>query len=504
MYVKIIGDTSIKDFTFESNNRIKFGEYVLAKNIDNDDILAVVKDVKLTNEKFICTAKVIGTLKDNKIEINKSPISPECGVKLCDDKILNKIFYVQRGLNIGSIVSRKNIRVYLDTNKLVSRHFAILSVTGGGKSNTVAVLCKEFGKKNGSVVILDPHGEYATLYHEELEKKVKAIHPTINPAILSPEELADIIGLGNNDKEINKKRVFLEYAYHTIKKEFPGLSGMDFIEKLGELLYEWVKLAEVGWEIKYYHPLKRKYDMRKTGEDDFINLVSLYDKVSKFKEDFSLNIGNKDIIEEFEIGKINVVNLSGLEIHQMITFVSYIAKNLLSKRILYIKSLRDLNHPNEMIKTNAIKNLNNIETHYKIATKPVVLIVEEAHIFIPINENTSASLWLGKIAREGRKFGVGLGLVSQRPKQLHPDVLSQTNTKIILRIVEPEDQKYIQRASEELGEDLVKDLASLGIGEAIVVGIAIPLPSIVKIDRFDGIYGGKDIDIVGEWMGMNW
>jgi len=112
-------------------------------------------------------------------------------------------------------------------------------------------------------------------------------------------------------------------------------------------------------------------------------------------------------------------------------------------------------------------------------------------------------LWLGKIAREGRKFGVGLGLISQRPKQLHPDVLSQTNTKIILRIVEPEDQKYIQRSSEDLGEDLAKDLASLSIGEAVVVGTAISLPSIVKIDKFDGMYGGKDIDIVGEWTSLD-
>jgi len=120
-----------------------------------------------------------------------------------------------------------------------------------------------------------------------------------------------------------------------------------------------------------------------------------------------------------------------------------------------------------------------------------------------VNENNSASLWLGKIAREGRKFGIGLGLISQRPKQLHPDVLSQTNTKIILRIVEPEDQKYIQRSSEDLGEDLAKDLASLSIGEAVVVGTAISLPSIVKIDKFDGMYGGKDIDIVGEWTSLD-
>jgi len=499
--MKAIGKTTTSNFTFESLEKVGFGEYVIAKNTDDEYVLAVVKNVIAENEKFICEAKVIGVLNNNKISVNRSPIKPNGEVKFCDEEILNNIFYVQNGLNIGHLLTRKNVRVYLDTNKLVSRHFAVLSITGGGKSNTVAVLCKELGKKNASLIILDPHGEYSTLYHEDLEGKVKVIHPTVNPSILSPEELSDLIGLEKDDFD---KRVYLEYAYHTIKKEFPNIGGMEFIEKLGNLLYEWSKSAEVGWEIKYYNPLKRKYDRRKAGEKDFIAIISLYDIIGKFMIDFALYIGDKDMIEEFEIGKINVVNLSGLEINQMTTLVSFIAKHVLSKRVLYLKSLKDINSPNERIRTIAISNLKTIKKHYKIVIKPLLLIVEEAHIFIPINEQTSASLWLGKIAREGRKFGVGLGLVSQRPKQLHPDVLSQTNTKIILKIVEPEDQKYIQRASEELGEDLAKDLASLGIGEAIIVGNAISLPSIVKIDRFDGIYGGKDIDIVGEWMGMNW
>ncbi|XRO77492.1 ATP-binding protein [Methanocaldococcus sp. 10A] len=498
--MKVLGKTTISNFTFESLEKVKFGEYVIAKNTDDEEVLAIVKNVVAENDKFICEAKVIGVLNNNKISVNRSPIKPNGEVKFCDDIILNNIFYAKNGLNIGHLLTRENVRVYLDTNKLISRHFAVLSITGGGKSNTVAILCKELGKKNASLIILDPHGEYSTLYHEDLEGKVKVIHPIINPSILSPEELSDLIGLKKDDFD---KRVYLEYAYYTIKKDFPNIRGMEFIEKLENLLYEWSKSAEVGWEIKYYNPLKRKYDRRKAGEKDFIAIISLYDIIGKFMIDFALYIGEKDMIEEFEIGKINVVNLSGLEVHQMITLVSFIAKHILSKRVLYLKSLKDVNCPNERIKTIALSNLKTIEEHYKIVTKPLLLIVEEAHIFIPINEQTSASLWLGKIAREGRKFGIGLGLISQRPKQLHPDVLSQTNTKIILKIVEPEDQKYIQRASEDLGEDLVKDLVSLGIGEAIIIGAAISLPSIVKIDKFDGIYGGKDINIVGEWMGLD-
>jgi len=136
-------------------------------------------------------------------------------------------------------------------------------------------------------------------------------------------------------------------------------------------------------------------------------------------------------------------------------------------------------------------------------TKPILVIVEEAHIFAPREHKTQAAHWLGKIAREGRKFGIGLGIVSQRPKKLDDDILSQTNTKIILRLVEPHDQRYVQQASEQISEDLLSDIASLGIGEAVIVGFAIPLPAMVKIysfkEDFNGYYGGGDIDIVKEW-----
>jgi len=100
--------------------------------------------------------------------------------------------------------------------------------------------------------------------------------------------------------------------------------------------------------------------------------------------------------------------------------------------------------------------------------------------------------WINRIAKEGRKFGVGLGLVSQRPKELNPTVLSQMNTKIILRIVEPTDQKYILESSENVGEDLLQDLPQLSTGEAIVVGSSLPLPALVKIKKYDGVLGGED------------
>ncbi|MEM0332741.1 MAG: ATP-binding protein, partial [Archaeoglobaceae archaeon] len=80
------------------------------------------------------------------------------------------------------------------------------------------------------------------------------------------------------------------------------------------------------------------------------------------------------------------------------------------------------------------------------------------------------------------------------------DILSQCNTKIVLKILEPSDQRYVQQASEHLSEDLLADIASLGVGEAVIVGPAVKMPVAVKIRKFNGKYGGGDMEVLDEWM----
>ncbi|MEM0374519.1 MAG: ATP-binding protein, partial [Sulfolobales archaeon] len=124
---------------------------------------------------------------------------------------------------------------------------------------------------------------------------------------------------------------------------------------------------------------------------------------------------------------------------------------------------------------------------------------EEAHIFLSKNDNTLTKYWASRIAREGRKFGIGLVVVSQRPKGLDENILSQMTNKIILKIVEPTDKKYILESSDNLTEDLVEQLSSLDVGEAIIIGKIVKLPAIVKIDKFEGKLLGTDPDMVSEW-----
>jgi DNA helicase HerA-like ATPase len=233
---------------------------------------------------------------------------------------------------------------------------------------------------------------------------------------------------------------------------------------------------------------------RKIQAKDLDSLIRLKDYLSELRANFGEFISPIDVLGEIRPGMVNVIDLSGMEEEQMITLASFVLRGILKNRIDYVKGVR----------TNDRNLVREVAERYPALTRPVLVIVEEAHIFAPRGEKNPATLWLGKIAREGRKFGVGLGIVSQRPKKLDDDILSQTNTKIILKLVEPNDQRYVQQASEQISEDLLNDIASLGVGEAVIVGYAITIPAMVKIYSFErdmnGHYGGGDIDIVGEWL----
>lgn len=129
----------------------------------------------------------------------------------------------------------------------------------------------------------------------------------------------------------------------------------------------------------------------------------------------------------------------------------------------------------------------------------VLAVIEEAHVLIPRGRSTLTKIVAARIAREGRKFRVGLCLVSQRPRNVDKDALSQTNNKIILKLVEPSDQRYVQAANETLSEEMLEMLASLDTGEAILLGMMTPIPALVKIDKADKKRAGGDIDVAGEW-----
>jgi hypothetical protein len=133
---------------------------------------------------------------------------------------------------------------------------------------------------------------------------------------------------------------------------------------------------------------------------------------------------------------------------------------------------------------------------------PILLVCEEAHAYIPrAREGQFAGSLksMERIAKEGRKYGVGLGVVSQRPHEVSETVLAQCGTFICLRITNPDDQSYVRGLVPESEGDLVSVLAGLGRGEALVLGEAVPLPTRLSFEKPDPAPNSDDVDFYDKW-----
>jgi hypothetical protein len=131
---------------------------------------------------------------------------------------------------------------------------------------------------------------------------------------------------------------------------------------------------------------------------------------------------------------------------------------------------------------------------------PTFVLIEEAHNFAPASADLVSSQILKTILSEGRKFGVAVGLISQRPGKLDADVLSQCMTQFILRIVNPVDQARVAESVESVGRDLLRELPALSKGQAIITGAAVNTPVLCRVRRRITEHGAEDVDAPARWL----
>jgi DNA helicase HerA-like ATPase len=131
---------------------------------------------------------------------------------------------------------------------------------------------------------------------------------------------------------------------------------------------------------------------------------------------------------------------------------------------------------------------------------PVFVLIEEAHRFAPASADVVTTGVLKTILSEGRKFGLGVGLISQRPGKLDGDVLSQCNTQFIMRIVNPIDQGRVAESIETVGRDLIRELPALSKGQVIIAGDAINTPVLAQVRTRYTRHGGETKDAPAEWL----
>jgi hypothetical protein len=403
--------------------------------------------------------------------------------------------YESTGFSVGSAVTTPSLRVYLDPSSLFGRHIAILGQTGAGKSWTVASLVQRTVAvmPYAHIVILDLHGEYCWkdkegkrryAFSETIVRHIDARELEIPYWLMSYSELCDLL-IDRGEREATNQTAFFRDCL---------LAGR--IEENERMS---LGLERVTVDTPIYFSLEdilrkvREKNVERVGNrqgpmfGDFDRfLMRLESKLNDKRYDFLL--------------KPHVRNSSASLSGMLRDFVG-LGEQKAAVTVIDLSSVPFDVRPTVAAQVGRLAfEFNYWNPQYR--DFPILLMCEEAHAYIPRASESqfSGSLRsMERIAKEGRKYGVGLAIVSQRPHEVSETVLAQCGTFICLRITNPDDQSYVRSLVPEGEEDLMSVLAGLGRGQALVLGEAIPIPTRVQFDRPMPTPNSDDVDFYGKW-----
>ena len=405
--------------------------------------------------------------------------------------------FQSKGLAVGPLASHPMLKVCLDPTNLFGRHSAILGQTGSGKSWTVASLVQKTVAvmPKAHIIILDLHGEYCWkredgsrhyAFADSIVRHVDARDLEIPYWLMTYAELCDLL-IEHSEREATNQTAFfrdclLEGRQSENANATPAL-GLSRVTVdtpiyfcLSDLLAK-VRAKNVERVGNRQGPMFGHFDRFLMRIESKLN-DQRYDfllKPRKRNTSVSLSALLRDFVGLGEPKRpVTVIDLSSVPFDVRPTVAAQIG------RLAF-----EFNYWNP-----------------KYREFPILLVCEEAHAYIP---RASASQFAGsrksmeRIAKEGRKYGVGLAVVSQRPHEVSETVLAQCGTFICLRITNPDDQGYVRSLVPESEGDLVSVLAGLGRGEALVLGEAVPLPTRLQFDKPNPTPNSDDVDFYDKW-----
>jgi len=446
------------EFCFVTEGLVKKGQYISVKN-NEGTVVARVSDIIRTNKYFeraesvkefersgkpveemfpsnrwefsIAEAVCLGVYSDNNLARNSVPVSPGTKVYLSSAKTLSRFFGFdsEKGMFLGNI-EHHNVPVKINMTRLLQKHFAILAMSGSGKSYLMSILLEELllrDNKHGqvAVIVIDTHGEY--------------------------------VGFAEDEKYMKKTNVILGGDFRI---GVPGLSTSMVTEFMSSL--SGVQKRELR---KLFSLAKKKFN----GSYELKDVIALL-------EESEIKTATKEILQTLLINLNSTKLFAGYDNPPM--------EKLAKQGYMTVIDISDMTSQREkqMVVTYVAKKL--FDARRKGIIPPFLLVLEEAHNFVPETAKQERAISrhiIEKIAREGRKFHAALCLISQRPINLSTTILSQCNTDIILRVTNPYDLKHIGETSEGITSDVLKTISSLRVGEALIVGEAVNYPLFVKI-----------------------
>jgi DNA helicase HerA-like ATPase len=424
-------------------------------------------------------AKVLGYLQEeggrSEVHRPRSPPMPGTPVYRASDELLQRLFALgeeEIPLIVGSLLHREGIRVPV-SGKELHRHTAVLAMTRYGKSYFVGRIMEQLLRHGASILVIDAHGDYANMVqepngaeHEYFRDKVTVYRPEtaeafeashVRPLHLSVSQCStgELCKLAHVTGSL--QRIILGKAVKEAKAKKKFYSLEDIID----VLYSQM---EDGEEEEEQEEKKKK----KKGKQDLTRVARLIEHLEGLAERNIFSEGELPVKEFFAPQHLSDIFLSGISDEEQDVLVG-----MLLRRVFQIK----YRHEERL---------------------PIFVFVEEAHRFAAPPDESGGVFSreiLARIAAEGAKFGVFLTVISQRPRRIDPDILSNCSNLAILRVVNSQDQNTIQAASESFSADLLADLPALEQGEAVLVGPFVPVPVMIKTMQRETRHGGRTPEI---------
>jgi len=383
-----------------------------------------------SKQKLIADVQVFGRLAGGRLKKIKKPLPPYAEAFLAGKEELEKILSADDKISIG-VVYGTAARAYLKASDY-DRHIAILASTGAGKSYTTANLIKEFSKLSLPILVVDTHGEYQKLLSALGKDTPMAINVyTVQRKRQGFEELK--IPVSQLEPDDYHHFIPMTEAQESALGMVVDQLGSDYL--LDDVINGCARLDPLVVHEGTIQALRRKLT---TLGRVFRGVFDRY---------------GTDIAKFIAPGTVTIIDASLASQGVRRAVISYVCKELLDGRI------------------NAVNNMQGTIVEY-----PLLLVIEEAHNYAGDGLSHSCKRQIQRIASEGRKFGIGLCVISQKPSKIDEEILSQCNTGIYMHITNPNDKNHIRNSFESINDTIISDLDSLDVGESIIAGAMLDIP----------------------------
>ncbi|GJE26244.1 ATP-binding protein [Methylobacterium organophilum] len=377
----------------------------------------------------------------------------------------------ERAIKVGCLIARSDVDVTLSASRLVSRHLAILAMTGGGKTVAARRIIRELIQQRYPLLILDPHGDYIGLY--KTRALLEAETPGAKIRLFYPELLVQ------EDGEELVTKLILQMTSGLTDPQRDYLHG----------LYDREKTKHGEQALKYIGRLLSRANQEKNNATAPTGLTGGNWKGTIGAICRGLRIVQDRLDRMERSSKQMRDRLKDLEFEPLPNPFSQPEKIIQPGQvsILYLGGYDHITQCSLAAIT--LETLFEFRATLSNKIAPFFAVVEEAHTFIPsAREGTQDAVSLPVVRRiitEGRKFGTGLMLISQRPSRLDETIISQCNSFLILRLVNPRDQTFVRSVMENLSESDARLIPGFGPGQGIVSGqvVRFPLPVRIHMDK---------------------